>query len=325
MIYLIAKIAVLLLLAAVCGFLLGRWWIRRSFVDVTESYETISQAASTAQWHDLWNRFDDSEKRMRQIVKEELRGLPQAELKVDLDPLRDRIAALDSSISSMPAPEAPAPVDLTPMTRCIDRIESLAKSMNDHSKLEPQKTVDLVPLHEGIAALDARISAIATPERPEQIDLDPIKQRIEGVETALRDLEFPPGPELGPINDRLQIIEAHLTQLTNASQSSFSTPAQSQQQPRILKSASHGEKDDLKRISGIGPKLEGLLNDNGIYYFWQVAAWSAADIETMDERLDVFKGRISRDSWVSQAQALMKGSAPAIANPSLDTNSPLTA
>ena len=45
---------------------------------------------------------------------------------------------------------------------------------------------------------------------------------------------------------------------------------------------------------------------NGIYYFWQVASWSRKDIQIIDDRLDAFKGRISRDDWVSQAKKLKR-------------------
>ena len=34
--------------------------------------------------------------------------------------------------------------------------------------------------------------------------------------------------------------------------------------------------DDLKLISGVGPKLEGVLNGLGIYTYAQVAAWKKA-------------------------------------------------
>ena len=74
-------------------------------------------------------------------------------------------------------------------------------------------------------------------------------------------------------------------------------------EPLLLESASHGKQDDLKLITGVGPKLEALLNEHGVYYFWQIADWSDADIATMDARLDTFKGRIQRDGWVAQAKA----------------------
>lgn len=64
--------------------------------------------------------------------------------------------------------------------------------------------------------------------------------------------------------------------------------------------------DDLKMISGIGPKLEGTLNSLGIYSFAQVASWKKAEREWVDGYLN-FKGRIDRDDWVKQAKALAKG------------------
>ncbi|MBB3290264.1 MULTISPECIES: 5' DNA nuclease [unclassified Rhizobium] len=62
--------------------------------------------------------------------------------------------------------------------------------------------------------------------------------------------------------------------------------------------------DDLKRISGVGPKLEQVLNGRGIRRFADIAAWSDADIERIDTELG-FDGRIRRDDWVGQAKALL--------------------
>ncbi len=64
--------------------------------------------------------------------------------------------------------------------------------------------------------------------------------------------------------------------------------------------------DDLKLISGVGPKLEGVLNGLGIYKFKQVAAWSKDEIDWVDEHLK-FKGRIERDEWIKQADTLDRG------------------
>jgi predicted flap endonuclease-1-like 5' DNA nuclease len=67
-----------------------------------------------------------------------------------------------------------------------------------------------------------------------------------------------------------------------------------------------GGADDLKRISGVGPKLEETLNSLGLWHFDQVAGLKKKDIAWVDERLR-FKGRIERDDWVGQAKVLAKG------------------
>lgn len=65
--------------------------------------------------------------------------------------------------------------------------------------------------------------------------------------------------------------------------------------------------DDLKRISGVGPKLEHVLNGMGIRTYAQIAAWTPEDIARVDDQLQ-FGGRIGRDDWVGQASALAQRS-----------------
>lgn len=64
------------------------------------------------------------------------------------------------------------------------------------------------------------------------------------------------------------------------------------------------ERDELTTIKGVGPKLEGVLHNNGIYYFRQVALLNAAGIDELQEQMPEFRGRIQRDNWVSQAAEL---------------------
>ncbi|RNJ47648.1 NADH-quinone oxidoreductase subunit E [Mesorhizobium erdmanii] len=64
--------------------------------------------------------------------------------------------------------------------------------------------------------------------------------------------------------------------------------------------------DDLKLISGVGPKIEGVLHTLGIFTFAQVASWKKAERDWVDGYLS-FHGRIERDDWVKQAKALAKG------------------
>ncbi|MEM9211487.1 MAG: bL21 family ribosomal protein, partial [Pseudomonadota bacterium] len=74
----------------------------------------------------------------------------------------------------------------------------------------------------------------------------------------------------------------------------------------LLDAAHDGKPDDLKKISGVGPKLEEKLHANGIFHYDQIAAWTAAEIAYVDDQLS-FKGRIERDDWIGQATELMKG------------------
>jgi hypothetical protein len=64
--------------------------------------------------------------------------------------------------------------------------------------------------------------------------------------------------------------------------------------------------DDLKRISGVGPAIESKLNAMGVTYYQEIANWSAADIQRIDDELN-FRGRIAREDWVGQAKILAAG------------------
>lgn len=63
--------------------------------------------------------------------------------------------------------------------------------------------------------------------------------------------------------------------------------------------------DDLKAISGVGPKLEGVLNSLGIWTYGQIAALTPYEVAWVDDYLQ-FKGRIERDGWIAQAADLAK-------------------
>jgi predicted flap endonuclease-1-like 5' DNA nuclease len=82
-------------------------------------------------------------------------------------------------------------------------------------------------------------------------------------------------------------------------------PAAKKAPTKFYKSAP-AKVDDLKLISGVGPKLEQTLNEIGIYQYDQVAVWKKADIKKVDDQLK-FKGRIERDDWMKQAKILAKG------------------
>jgi predicted flap endonuclease-1-like 5' DNA nuclease len=71
--------------------------------------------------------------------------------------------------------------------------------------------------------------------------------------------------------------------------------------------AADGPPDDLRRLKGLGPKLNTLLTGLGVTRFDQIAAWNAEDIARIDPHLGTFSGRIVRDNWVEQARLLASG------------------
>jgi predicted flap endonuclease-1-like 5' DNA nuclease len=66
----------------------------------------------------------------------------------------------------------------------------------------------------------------------------------------------------------------------------------------------HFDKDELSAIQGVGPFLEKKLNEQGIFTYGQVAAWTEADIDSVTKAINFFDGRIAKDNWVGQAKEL---------------------
>lgn len=77
--------------------------------------------------------------------------------------------------------------------------------------------------------------------------------------------------------------------------------------PAGLDGPEGGRPDDLKRLKGVGPRLEGLLHSFGIYHFHQIAAWGPDEIAWFDSNMEGFRGRVVREDWVGQARVLAAG------------------
>lgn len=81
--------------------------------------------------------------------------------------------------------------------------------------------------------------------------------------------------------------------------------------PNGLESPRDGIPDDLTKIKGVGAKMEKLCNSLGFWHYDQIAAWSANEVAWVDDNLEGFKGRVTRDGWVQQARTLAKNETPA--------------
>ncbi len=94
-------------------------------------------------------------------------------------------------------------------------------------------------------------------------------------------------------------------EVARTADTSGSTDGQ-EKEPELLKEARGGKPDDLKKLKGVGPKLEATLNELGFFHFDQVASWGPQEVAWVDSRLK-FKGRIERDGWIEQAKVLASG------------------
>jgi predicted flap endonuclease-1-like 5' DNA nuclease/regulator of replication initiation timing len=64
--------------------------------------------------------------------------------------------------------------------------------------------------------------------------------------------------------------------------------------------------DDLKAIGGVGPVNESWLHRNGIYFYAQIAQWTAEELAWVARHLPNFGKRVYRENWVRQAAELAR-------------------
>ncbi|MEM7766414.1 MAG: hypothetical protein AAF253_02880, partial [Pseudomonadota bacterium] len=81
-------------------------------------------------------------------------------------------------------------------------------------------------------------------------------------------------------------------------------PAAASERPPGIPKPKDGA-DDLAAIGGIGPRIQGVLHELGIYKYSQIAAWTPEHEAWIDEYLS-FSGRVGRERWVEQASVLAK-------------------
>ena len=133
--------------------------------------------------------------------------------------------------------------------------------------------------------------------RADKIDL---QNRLEAVETQTRDM-----PELATVPSAAAIAEPATFSGAALDEAplEFSGVAS---KPEGLSAPRGGQADPLQEISGVGPTMETLLHSLGYFHFDQIASWTPAEVAWVDDNLEGFKGRVTRDNWVSQAKDLMK-------------------
>lgn len=104
-------------------------------------------------------------------------------------------------------------------------------------------------------------------------------------------------PQLHDKDSQIQALSEKCARLEEAVQQKSEPPAP---EPEDIAELSPPEKDDLKKINGIGTVTEEKLNKLGIYHYRQIAEWTADEISEFAEQLS-FKDRIGRDRWIEQA------------------------
>jgi predicted flap endonuclease-1-like 5' DNA nuclease len=173
------------------------------------------------------------------------------------------------------------------------------KKEQERSKTAWQSLSEIESAHEVLKQeLQLKIDQMLTQEEANKLRAEVNRLRVfnTNLEEEIRELK---GPNLAPRPPNEIAVEAPLNDVD-----STLSPGQDFVSSIGIKSASADVKDDLKKISGVGPFIEEKLNRIGIYTFEQIASITTDQADKITEAIEFFPGRIQRDDWVGQARWL---------------------
>ncbi|MFN4101879.1 MAG: hypothetical protein ACK4GT_19115, partial [Pararhodobacter sp.] len=206
--FLLIQIIFFMALAAGLGALAAWWWLRRRFVDVTETHTELTRQVEAA--------VAEGRVLTREDVKSEilnaLSGYRPPE--TDLGPLVGRLNAIDARLSNDPRLETlttrigaieHSVGSLAPMLSAIP--EQQAAGLAAHFERLSER-LDLSPLHVRLEALDGRMGDIKLPDA----NFAPLLARLADLETRISAIKLPE-VDLGPVHSGLARMDLSLSEL----------------------------------------------------------------------------------------------------------------
>ncbi|MFN7165067.1 MAG: hypothetical protein ACK4P2_09650 [Hyphomonas sp.] len=223
---------------------------------------------------------------------------------VDLEPIYSQLGALDASLASIRT-ELRGQGRMESLDRRLVALQDAVLNLPqpDYTRIDLalrsiESTFDLGALEDRLTAIEYGLSAVHHMLRnrgePPRADLE-ARVRAEPP-TAFEPRPFPRPARIVPVPPPEPPPPRRLDPIMRA--------RRVDDEANLLTHAAFGTSDDLEQIVGVGPMLTELLHEVGVFYFWQIAEWTSADVDYVDGKLLHFKGRIERDDWVGQSRQL---------------------
>ncbi len=260
------KIVLALLIAGILGWIVG-FFLGRIFGSANAT-ELLKES--------------DNKRRMREQEMQGLRAEATAAtaqisaMQTELATLTATIKTREGWISEMEVRQRELQIDLDARINELDELK--AETEKEKADLKSQLEQTLATFQTEIAALKVRMAESEGTTRFAQLAESQSKARES---------------ELAQLKVRLTELEM-MAREVKESPVKVSTASALPANPK--------DPDDLKEVFGIGPALEKLLNQQGIYWFRQIAEWTPEDVRRYDALLEQFRGRIEREGWIASAK-----------------------
>lgn len=173
-----------------------------------------------------------------------------------------------------------------------DQLQSEVNSRSEipHNEAEQIRAQDetITRLRKELAGWQERVPPLVERFRVRNEEAQQLAEELENVRSQLRALE----DTVGSDQTRVEPVDPDaLGETLDAS----NDPADDGIDESV-------QRDNLKKIKGVGPAIEKTLNEMGIVRFQQIADLSEYDIDRVAQRLKGFRSRIYREDWIGQAR-----------------------
>lgn len=305
--YLIGEILICLILAALIGAVIA--WLLRGVRCRSRENELLDELKQThskvdsaegelrrqeASLVDLRSEFES------QVQALKTRDEELSTVKASLVERDERIAALESELAMLRDEKE---VEITSLREHIGTLEPLQgqldESQTERNRLQGELQVLKDSMQAEVQKLNAELSSTTSEKEAE---LERLRAELEETAQQLH-------TEAAERDTTIERLESDLRAASDQEKRALKKQlAESKDRPKAAEVLPAGqlfkrpaESDDLKKVWGIGPKLEKTLNRLGITTFAQIARFTADDIERVSHALDFFPGRIIRDGWTDGA------------------------
>lgn len=197
----------------------------------------------------------------------------------ELEPAQGRVHWLEVQISEKEAQHRRAVHDLENQLAVRDRrLAELAQQ--EHQLQERDRRIGALEQRiTDLQALQSEVAGQAKMMGEQEEEISRLRKRLVEVRTALRVRE-----------------SGHVVARPNGPANQLSL------QIGHAKNTNTPQRDDLKKIHGIGPVIERALNKMGTYTYIQIARWTPNDIAKVARKLETVPERIKRDNWIASAK-----------------------
>ena len=164
-----------------------------------------------------------------------------------------------------------------------NKIQGLHNDLNQMHETQKSAQVSSTDIKQDYFDLQAKLN-----DRETKLDL--VKQELKSQKETASSME--------------KELEAIQNQVTTAPANDLDMQLAKSNRPVWILEEPDGQKDSLQLIKGIGPVMENLLNEVGIFHYNQLARMNESDCLWVSDRIRTFPKRIKRDRWQQQAVEL---------------------